>query len=424
VAEGGGGRYSRLFPDLPPLAPSEAELLALGSAGGVCDGGQAADASNTEAGWPFFGQFVAHDITADRSPLERTDHAMVANQRAPRLNLECLYGAGPAGSPYLFDRDDPAKFLLAEGGRDVPRTVQGIAIIADPRNDSHLLMNRMHLSMLRAHNAFVDLARDRGVTEESVFDAARQALTWHYQWLVAEEFLPKLVGRDLVDALASGEVSLPLAEGLSIPVEFADAAYRYGHSQIRQTYATRDGVPPMPIFPDMLGFRPVPPERDVDWSLFFDGPVPDRAQRAMRISERLPVSLIAMPPEISGAVKEPGYRSLANRDMRRGALTDLPSGEAVARAMGLEPLTQAEIGLGATDRETPLWYYIAREADTAGQGDRLGPVGGRLVAGVLLALLDRDPASYRSAEPGWRSEIPDDGPFTALTLLTFGAPAR
>ena len=366
---------------------------------------------------------MAHDITADRSPLERTDHELVANQRAPRLNLECLYGAGPGGSPYLFDRDDPAKFLLADGGHDVPRTAQGIAIIADPRNDSHLLMNRMHLAMLRAHNAFVDLARGRGVLEESVFDAARQALTWHYQWLVAEEFLPKLVGRDLVEAISSGEIALPLAEGLSIPYEFADAAYRYGHSQIRQTYATRDGGPAIAIFPDMLGFCPVPPERDVDWSLFFDGPIQGRAQRAMRISQRLPVSLIAMPPEISGAVKQAGYRSLANRDMRRGALTDLPSGEAVARAMGIVPLSIADIGLDARGSETPLWYYIAREADTLGQGDRLGPVGGRIVAGVLLSLIDRDPASYRSAEPGWRPEMPGDGAFMALALLTFGASA-
>lgn len=421
VAGKRGGNYSRLFPDLPPLVISEAETLALGGAGGVCDGGQVAEASNTEAGWPFFGQFMAHDITGDRSPLERTDHRIIANHRAPRLNLECLYGGGPGGSPYLFDRDDPAQFLLPVGAHDVPRTSQGIAIIADPRNDSHLLMNQMHLVMLRAHNVFVDLARDRGVPEESVFDAARQALTWHYQWVVVEEFLPKLVGRDLVDAISSGQIALPLVKGLSVPYEFADAAFRYGHSQIRQSYTIRDGVLPMPIFPDMLGFRAVSPESNVDWSLFFDGPIRGGAQRSMRISERLPASLITMPFEITGAVKEPGYRSLANRDMRRGTLTDLPSGEAVARAMGLTPLAAADIGLDAKGRETPLWYYILREADTLGLGDRLGPVGGRIVAGVLLSLLDRDPASFRCLEPDWRPEIAGDGTFNVLTLLTLGA---
>jgi hypothetical protein len=116
--------------------------------------------------------------------------------------------------------------------------------------------------------------------------------------------------------------------------------------------------------------------------------------------------------------------------MRRGALTELPSGEAVARAMGLNPLEPVQIGLGdswqAAAIETPLWYYIAREADIVGDGDRLGAVGGRIVAGVLLSLLDRDPASYRSLESTWTPELnlsgdpSQDDLFSILTLLNFG----
>jgi hypothetical protein len=110
--------------------------------------------------------------------------------------------------------------------------------------------------------------------------------------------------------------------------------------------------------------------------------------------------------------------------MRRGIVTDLPSGEAVARALGLAPLDAAAIALPAWSGETPLWYYIVREADTLGDGDRLGPVGGRIVAGVLLSLLERDPASYRSLEPGWQPEIApvtgDPARFTLLDLLLFG----
>ena len=90
----------------------------IGSAGGVCDGSagrepRARDDATVAAGWPFFGQFVAHDITADRSPLRsHAEEDRLRNFRTPRLNLECLYGGGPVGGPYLYERDDPAKLLL------------------------------------------------------------------------------------------------------------------------------------------------------------------------------------------------------------------------------------------------------------------------------------------------------------------------
>jgi len=420
----GGGTYSRLFPDLPPLGPAPEAVRALGREGGLCDGGTIAPEAAPAAGWPFFGQFIAHDITADRSPLERTDHGAVANHRAPRLNLECIYGAGPGGSPYMYDGEDPAKFLLAEGGHDVPRTRQGTAIIADPRNDSHLFMAAMHRSFLKAHNAFVDAARAQGIAEDRLFDAARQGLTWHYQWVVAEEFLPSLAGPDLMAEIRAGTAALPLAPGLTLPYEFADAAYRYGHSQIRQSYRLQADGPARALFPDLLGFRPVTPDKAVDWRILFDGAPGTEVQRSTRISERLPMALIKLPPEVTGTVRNKGYRSLANRDMQRGVLTDLPSGEAVARALGVPVLDRADIALPDWPGETPLWFYIGREADTVGNGDRLGPVGGRIVAGVLMSLLTRDPASYLTLDPAWTPEIApltgDPRSFTLLDLLVFG----
>ena len=112
-----GGRYRRLFESLPALDSEDEALHALGSPGGICD--DDADPSTDgamAAGWPFLGQFIAHDITADRSPLgHRADPEQVKNFRTPRANLEGVYGAGPTGSPYLFQRDDPAKLLLGEG---------------------------------------------------------------------------------------------------------------------------------------------------------------------------------------------------------------------------------------------------------------------------------------------------------------------
>ena len=99
---GAAGRYGRMF-DLPALVADESELHRIGAAGGFCDGGDCEDDAQVEAGWPFFGQYVAHDLTADRSPLrDHADLGALRNMRSPRANLESLYGGGPLGSPYLY----------------------------------------------------------------------------------------------------------------------------------------------------------------------------------------------------------------------------------------------------------------------------------------------------------------------------------
>jgi hypothetical protein len=426
-----GGRYVRLFADLPPLESDESLLHALGRAGGICDGADgAADDARVAAGWPFFGQYVAHDITADRSPLtHHADPERVLNFRTPRANLEAVYGGGPTGSPYLYDRDDPAK-LLVDGG-DVPRNAQGIALLGDPRNDVHLFMSQMQVAFLGLHNRLVDRLRADGVAD--VFEEARRAAVWHYQWVLLHEFLPSLIGAELTtELLEEGPSHFLTRDRGVIPLEFADAAYRYGHSQIRHAYQVNESFGPVALFPDLMGFGPVPADKAVDWRLLFDvdpettwGPAsgghsataspsvpasgtPRPAQRAKRLDGRLPRSLIALPHQLSGEEDGSDYASLAVRDLQRGQAMGLASGEAIARHMGIEPLSEDEVGLrehGWTG-ETPLWLYILREADVRGDGDRLGPLGGRIVGEVLVGIVDADVESFRTVDPSWRPTLP------------------
>jgi hypothetical protein len=132
----GEARYGRMFPDLDALAIDPQLLMRAGDAGGICDAaatlgraGVDADDACEAAGWPFFGQLIAHDITADRSPInDAVAPGSLRNARVPQLNLEMIYSDGPTGAPYLFDIGDPAKFLLAPGGVDVPRNQQGVAL--------------------------------------------------------------------------------------------------------------------------------------------------------------------------------------------------------------------------------------------------------------------------------------------------------
>jgi hypothetical protein len=181
--------YARMFPELPSFRAEEQFLHALGRAGGICDCREIDDSpeslSSTAAGWPIFGQFVAHDIMADRSILRsQTNTAELHNARSPQLNLECLYGDGPTGHPFLYRRDDPAKFLLGSHGEDLQRNVEGTAVIGDPRNDSHMLMSQLHLAMLKAHNSFVDKVPIAGTATDRIFEEAARQLRWHYQWII------------------------------------------------------------------------------------------------------------------------------------------------------------------------------------------------------------------------------------------------
>lgn len=426
------GAYRRMFPDLPALPSDEAFLRKLGTSCGVLDVGtdanQRYDASGA-AGWTIIGQFIAHDITADRSPLvDRADVEALENVRRQKLNLEFLYGGGPAGDPYLYDVGDTAKLLLgvndAGNADDLQRNGQGIAIIADPRNDSHLLVSQMQVLFVKVHNRIVDWLRERGTAEQHLFSEAQRLVQWHYQWIILHEFLPGLIGDALTNAIEAGDVRYyHPSDDPYIPLEFADAAYRYGHGQLRESYRLNSASAAVPLFPDLVGFRPVPVARVVEWAQFFDVPGNAPAQRAKKMDGVVCASIMNLPLALTGDVEVQAFHSLAARDLQRGHAVGLPSGEAIARHIGATPLTREETGLASLHRnlETPLWYYILKESEVQCTGDRLGEVGGRIVGEVLIGLLDHDASSFRVSRPDWRPELPARMPntFTMADLVSF-----
>jgi len=425
-----GGRYMRLFPELPALAIEPLTLRAVGRVGGLCDATNRGlpDARTITAGRPVFGQYLAHDLTADRSPLTPNDDTeLLRNARSARLDLEVLYGEGPVANPYLYSRHDPARLLLDRSGPDqqddLPRNPEGVALVGDPRQDVHVPISQMHVAMARAHNRLVDRLREDGIPDADVFGAARRALTWHYQHVVLHDYLPETIGEErAVRLLERGPRRFNPRGSVAIPLEFADAAYRFGHSQMRDTYQLQPGGRALKLLPDLMGFGPTPADRVVHWPLLLDVPGQPPAQRAKAIDGRLPGSLIHLPPDITGTVDDDDDQaSLAVRDLLRGTATGLPSGEAVARQIAEPPLTPEEIGLAALGwpGETPLWYYILREAAVREDGERLGPVGALIVGEVLLGVIDADPSSQRSVDPGWRPSLPSHRPgrFTLTDLL-------
>ena len=102
----------------------------------------------------------------------------------------------------------------------------------------------------------------------------------------------------------------------------------------------------------------------------------------------------------------------------------MPSGQDVARAMGIRPLAPSQLGELATfragfEQSTPLWYYILKEAEVAG-GTHLAGVGARLIAEVFIGLLAQDRNSYLN-NSRWRPTLPSGTPgtFRMVDLLTF-----
>jgi len=413
-----------MFPSLPHLDIDGSFLHAIGRA---CDarGALRQEAVGVAAGWPILGQFIAHDITADRSPVtHHDDEALIRNARSARLNLEALYGEGPVGNPYLYSRNDPAKLLLG-GSDDLPRNSEGIALAGDPRQDVHGLMSQMQVRMIKAHNRLVDRLREDGVDSSTLFEEAQRALRWHYQWVCLFDFLPAVIGASRVESLLADGPRYYRPQGkIAIPFEFADAAFRFGHSQVRESYQLSRGGQTFSLFPDLIGFRPVPPSHVVDWTLFFDVPGFPTAQRSRPIDGCLPPALVHLPVDITGFVEDADFESLAVRDLQRGSATGLPSGEAVAALVGARALTRAEVGLSAFgwSGETPLWYYVVKEAAVVEDGERLGPVGSLIVGEVLLGIVDGDPESFRSVDPAWKPTLPsrDRSRFTVGDLLLAG----
>ena len=429
------GRFGRLFPELPCQKATGDELLKYGSAGGPIEhrGGVQEDLGEDNpriaAGWPFFGQFIAHDITHDRSPLQETEDVNVLqNFRSPRLDLESLYGAGPVGQPYLYDVHDPDKFLVGHNGSqtgDLPRNEQRVAIIGDPRNDTHLFVSQLHLAFLRFHNRMVDRLREQPIDASEVFRRAAQMVRWHYQWIVLHEFLPLSVGGELVDELLqSGPKVCQFSGRAFIPVEFSDGAYRFGHAQIRASYDVNSKLRGVPIFPELVGVCSVTVERQIDWKLLFDFKGEPPPQSSRRIGPQLVSALMRLPKALVGETPKTEFSSLASRDLYRGHSVALPSGESIARALGLAVCTATDLKTTHSNwSETPLWLYVLAEAEVQQNGEHLGEVGGRIVAEVILELLRQDPTSFLT-DPKWRPELAGpDGKFGIADLLKYSGVA-
>jgi hypothetical protein len=451
------GRFGRMFRTLPPFIPAEDSLVALADhmfekTGADKDpGGGAPDPRHNPhipAGYTYLGQFVDHDITFDpaSSLQQQNDPDALHDFRTPRFDLDSVYGGGPSQDPFMYDQDPSdgrlkgVAFLLGRdvgNGRDLSRNGQGRALIGDPRNDENLIVSQLHCAFLRFHNKVAELVADRTTLRgPELFVETQRRVRFHYQWMLVHDFLPRIVGSNLVNQLmAANATSSQVLSNLQffhwkktpfMPVEFSVAAYRFGHSMIRFDYTINEIVQDVVVFSDstdplsnLNGFRRLPDSWGFQWKFFFET-TPHDPQLSHRIDTKLAKPLEDLPKAIA---THP--RSLAERNLLRGRAFGLPSGQEVANAMSVAALSDEDLGISSVSSDfignAPLWFYLLKGAELQHQGQRLGAVGGRIVAEILLGLLAGDPHSYLSEQPNFTPghALAPNGVFGMPELLRF-----
>ncbi len=397
------------------------------------------------AGYTYLGQFIDHDITFDpaSSLQQQNDPEALVDFRTPRLDLDSLYGRGPADQPYMFEPDG-LHFRLGEdlsrngkrtNAKDLPR-INRRAIIGDKRNDENVIVSQLQGVFLQFHNAIADRLKDQAPDHEPpAFEDVQRLVRWHYQWVVLHDFLPRIAGEDMLhkvlphleskQSIYDCEPQLRFFSWKNtpfMPIEFAAAVYRFGHSMVRPIYrlntelgnnASKDqkdrGVAGRQFIFGALrneslnGFRDFPPVWAIDWRLFFefdrklDDPGnlgPGRIQPAYKIDSSL-VNPLAFLPEFSEASQDGDFEMdadghpkskpheiaiLALRNLLRGLRMGLPSGQTVARYMDIDPIPDEDLKVGKAtvdglqdnkpltelgasfNDNAPLWFYILAEA--------------------------------------------------------------
>lgn len=391
--------------------------------------------------YTFFGQFVDHDITREKgssmiklSNPTPIDPALIpthiVNSRSPNLDLDHVYGPDVNGEFAPRDPSDSNKLLIEKVGpgslgpvpgkgvyNDLPRRADSSARIGDARDDENIVISQLHVAFLHAHN---NLVNDYGLS----FAAARKLLTQHYQWIVLDDFLERIAEPAIVKKVRyyGPRFFNPAPRTFFMPLEFSVAAFRFGHSKVRPSYNEFNCINRLGGLRQLftIAHRRLPEDWVIDWKAFLQ---PEKRLNLPRpIDTTLTELLLELESEQVDDTDPEG--NLAIRNLLRGYILRMPTGQAVAQAMkpeGIMPLTDKQIASALREEQlkllkestfleqkfldrTPLWFYILAEAAFYSRGQHLGPVGSTIVAEVLIGVL-RNSSYSILGDPHWRPTL-------------------
>ncbi|HET9137789.1 heme peroxidase family protein [Actinophytocola sp.] len=498
-------RFSRLGPRGERIDESTISALATAMTDPAAAQPDSADPP-VPAGFTYLGQFVDHDLTMDRTAVQLGEDVNLdelVQGRSPALDLDSVYGRGPADrEDRRFYNEDQVTLKLGRtsaasfppgdqgvsvelDGFDLPRAggTEGtladrrLPLIPDPRNDENLVVAQTHLAFIRFHNRVVEELALKGLSGPRLFRAGREQVVRHYQWMLRTDFLPRIVDPAIVtDVFTNGRRFFePPGRGRhgmrpTMPLEFAVAAYRLGHSMVRGAYQwnrvfNSAGPGPLGTLALLFTFTGVagnfaggdlddPNSGTVDrlptnWIAdfrrlydFTEAGRPDLAPPAAtggNVTKRIDTLLVDPLRELpAGTFGGRGtefpaiHRNLAFRNLTRANMVSLASGQQLAELFGVPPLTTEQILDGdrgvrldsLTDEQksvvtarTPLWFYVLREAEL--NAGRLGAVGGRIVAEVFHRAMAGSRISI-VRDPSWRPRFgPNRDTFRMTDLMLF-----
>lgn len=464
--------YKKIFDNIAPFQPSDEKLDGLAD---FLSQRNKDERSAIPAGYTYLTQFIDHDIMLDplsNIPPWKVVFAKVKNQRTPFFNLESIYGIKKNGEPvpsYLLK--DKARFVIGSTvpvsdsnvfQSDLPRRNNSpIAAIFDERNDENLIIAQIQVAFMKFHNAIVDSIG--GVDSVEKFEEARRKTIRHYQWIILEDLLRKIIDKDILDDVRENKIEFyaPTDDNVFMPLEFAVGTYRSGHSMINNVYNWNRNfsgtIARMPSIHSLImqtgskGFggnefiKHLSSDWAVNWKWFFNIDNSENAEmhrfnHAKKINASIAYRLGRLNP-----MQFEYHRqfSLPAMDLFRARTMGLPTGQDVAKEIAersssviptrvLEAEEIAEIlkekNILTIDlvkefsENTPLPLYLLAEAEIQTKGETLGDVGSRLTAITFLELLKRSEYSILNLGidfPSHSDFLGANGKFGMPDLLKF-----
>jgi hypothetical protein len=430
-------RYSRIFAEAAGGRPSKSYIEKLGHLAWSMQGDESLIPTDLQpknppaAGYTYFGQFIDHDLTEDRTPMRSAGKfapSETINYRGPWLNLSGIYDRihDRGKWKYLY-KSDGVSFQLGDptvNGEqfDVALDKNHHPLLPDRRNNENVIIRQIHAMFLKLHNLAIEEFRvdNPSYGDTELFAAARQRVCWQYQYLVREDFLKKVCCEKVFDELVNKNAPPIIdwkTDGFSMPVEISQAVLRFGHSMVRPKYTLSVTSGRVDLQSILCGgeARALREAEAIHWPTFLI----KGGELAMRIDTSISSALFELHnkdihPFVSSPKPHPPH-PLPVRTLVRGAKSRLPTGQRIATRMGIPtfkiPAADGPYDPGAALRrydlaaETPLWYYVLLEAGIQELGACLGTLGSQLLIETVNAALTEDPDSYLN-QPGSDSGPP------------------
>jgi len=401
----------------------EKDLLQIG--GGIPGSDAVVENQQIDAGWTYFGQLLAHDITYKR----QSNLNYVAT-----LDLNSVCGKGPVAGNGVFSfiKKKPelngALFALEQYKSDNEQDVVydfkrrkdgkniGVPIIYDTRHDDNYIISQLVCTLKRFHNAIAEyLFASKKLANEELYQATRSLVCKSYHDIILYDYLPKLLmgGQEFVNNLLSeGAFKFinPRENPPRLMQEFNIAAFRMGHSQVREFYHIHSKFNTAFSLwgtggdDNLRGFKRNTARPSVKWPLFFTFP-----EEKSTVQKSLLIDLIITKPlgELPFNIKrKKGENNLGRRNIQQSVQSNQVFSrstlERLSSEKGIAVITNKKTGEDVTEKNWiikiknvdffPLWCYILLEARLLGghyegaliKRQNLGPLGSHIIGEQIV----------------------------------------